>query len=196
MKQGQESFQRSVHTRISSLDSKLDTNLDCIQKQFQHDIQDVRREMQRTNDNAKEQLDALSRKIEKLKTVTAKNDLEKSSAHKLIFKNIKPEDIDDVEDTIYTRTYIESIIRGIDLDPKIQDTEILNKANLIIMKSDITRKSSGATRKRPKVIVAVYFRNAADRHNVLKNKRKLKDTERFSHVYIEVDKTKHVHPRI
>jgi len=142
--------------------------------------------MQRTTEKTKEQLDTLSREVDLFEMVA-----EKSSALKLIFKNIKSEDIEDLEDTIYIRTYVESIIRAIELDPKIQDVKILNKANIVNIKNERSGKGSGATRKRAKVVTAVYFRNDADMHNVLKNKRKLKDNERFSHLYIEVDKTKH-----
>ena len=191
LKQGQDSFQKSVHSQISNLENKLDKNLESIQRQFEHDIQDVRCEMQRTTEKTKEQLDTLSREVDLFEMVAVRNDPEKSFALKLIFKNIKSEDIEDLEDTIYIRTYVESIIRAIELDPKIQDVEILNKANIVNIKNERSGKGSGATRKRAKVVTAVYFRNDADMHNVLKNKRKLKDNERFSHLYIEVDKTKH-----
>lgn len=60
LKQGQDSFQESVHTRISNLESKIDKNLESIQNQFQYDIQEVRREIQRDSEKTKEKLDMLS----------------------------------------------------------------------------------------------------------------------------------------
>ena len=103
----------------------------------------------------------------------------------MIFKNIKQEDISDIEDLDSVKLFIDNIIKEIEVDTESINIEILNRNAY----SD-NSKSNGPQRRAMSVI-SVYFPNDEDRKQVLKNKRKLKNIEKLSHIYIEVDKTRY-----
>ena len=188
LRKNQETFQTSIHSRIEVLETKLDKRLDSFQKQFQDEIREVKREIDIQTQERGEQLQILNERVGQIES-TMKEYPEKCSGpeSKLIFKNIKFSDIEDTNDPIYIRTYVEKIIRKLGVEPRLHKVEMLNLTD----RTEQPGNNESATRKRSRLVVAVYFRNTEDRSNVLKNKKKLRDIEGLSHIYIEVDKSRY-----
>lgn len=105
----------------------------------------------------------------------------------LIFKNINACNIENTEDPIYIRLYIEKILREIGLDPDIEKIEVVN----VNKGEGQAVNETDSDRKQQTLVIAVYLRNIEDRRNVLLNKKKLRHIESFSYIYVEIDKTKH-----
>ena len=185
MKKNQEHFQITVQTQITALESKIDTKMDSVHRHIEKEINEVKLEMMQEKEKHDEQMRNLQSQVSRAETEVKKIPKKSSDEYKLIFKNIKQENISDIEDLDSVKLFIDNIIKEIEVDTESINIEILNRNAY----SD-NSKSNGPQR-RARSVISVYFPNDEDRKQVLKNKRKLKNIEKLSHIYIEVDKTRY-----
>lgn len=159
LKKDQDSFQTIVKDCISSLEEKLENKLDLIHQQFKSELNVVRKEIEKESKVTNEELKKINSRVDQVE-MTVRNQPEKKSTHnKLIFKNIKACDIENTEDPLYIRLYVEKILREIELETDIEKIEVLN----VNKGEDQAGNETGSDRKQPRLVIAVYFRNTDDK---------------------------------
>lgn len=101
---------------------------------------------------------------------------ENSSQHKLVFKNITH----DTSDMESPKAYVNGVLNAIGLDFNVVDVQKIGGKN------NGTTNNSNQSKT-----VLVTFSDGKERIDVLRNKRKLKDTEDYKTLYIETDRSRH-----
>lgn len=170
----QNALKQSLEQRISDLEQSL-----------RNDISDkigtLRSEIEIEFAHVDTQMDQLKQKISAVEeqTETLRNASQQPSASqnpKLVFKNIKLEnDTEKTENGL--KNCVNEILKSIGLDFSAKSVEYIG--------------SQETNRQREKVPLMVKLETEENRSEILRNKRKLKEVEKFKNVYIETDKSRH-----
>ena len=196
MRSDQVSFQTSVQNRISNIESKLDKKFSNMHESLSQEICKVKQDFVQASVKSDEQLKGLESRISTIEAKVKNNPEKSSMAHKLIFKNIKyPQDISSLENKVLIKQTIDKIVEEIcatdDIDVQIVDVEVLNNASKQDEQAQVsTGENTGPYRNRGRLVLGIYFRNEKERQHVLSNKKRLRGSDRFSHIYVETDKSR------
>lgn len=183
--ENQNTLKQSLEKRISDLEENL-------RKDISEKMSTLRSEIEAELENMNAKFESLNRKVEIMKKQNEK--LQDSVSHqptpnevkqfpKLVFKNITLDnETDNTERGLLNLA--NEILQAIDLD-------ISPKSVSIIGSKEESENGQERARHRSKVTLMVNVESDQHRSEILRNKRKLKDVEKFKYVYIEPDKSRH-----
>lgn len=174
IKDNQESMRKSLEQRMTNLEKnftrEIKENMDKLKSEMTLEFAQV--------DNKIKELETKMKDVEFKLTQNVNIENSANSVHpKLVFKNVQPIDNESEESL---KVYANGLLRALELDFDVLKVERIT-AHL--------NRTAASPNQRPKPLI-VSFADETQRTNVLRNKRKLKNNENFSNIYIEPDRSR------